>query len=50
LDRQSVITYVHGRELYCYVCVALFMDEFNLFGPVVCPTFYSSRPGSYTMT
>jgi hypothetical protein len=50
LGRWSVICYVHGRELYCCVCVVLFKAEFNLVAPVVRPTFYSSRPGSYTMT
>jgi hypothetical protein len=30
------------------VCVTLFKVELNLFAHVVCPNFYSSRPGSYT--
>jgi hypothetical protein len=32
------------------VCVALFKVELNLVFPVVCPTFYSLRLGSYTVT
>jgi hypothetical protein len=48
--RRSVIPYVHGEELYCCVCVMLLKVELNLFAPVVRPTFYSSRPDSYTVT
>jgi hypothetical protein len=50
LGHRSVIPYVHGRELYCCVCVALFKVELNLVSPIICPAFYSSRPGSYTVT
>jgi hypothetical protein len=46
---RSVISYVHERELYCYVC-ALFKAEFNMLAPIVYSAFYSSRPSSYIVT
>jgi hypothetical protein len=30
--------------------VVLFKAKLNLLAPIVCPTFYSSRSGSYTVT
>jgi hypothetical protein len=38
------------RECCITVCVALFKAQLNLVSPAVYPTFYSSRPGSHTMT
>jgi hypothetical protein len=46
---RSVIPYVHGRENCIALCVALFKVELNLYVLVVCPTFYSSKPCSYTV-
>jgi hypothetical protein len=40
--RRSVIPDVHGRELYCCMCV-LFKAALNLSAPVICLTFYNSR-------
>jgi hypothetical protein len=42
---QSLIPYVHGRELYYYVCVALFKAKLKLSAPVVHLTFYSFKAG-----
>jgi hypothetical protein len=47
---RNIISYIHGRELYCCVCVALFKAELNFFPPVIHPAFYSTKLGSYTMT
>jgi hypothetical protein len=50
LGRRSVTPYIHGRWLYCCVCVALFKAKLNLSAPVIRLTFYRSRSGSYTVT
>jgi hypothetical protein len=42
-SRQSVIPYI-------VVWVVLFKAKLNLVSPVIYLTFYSSRPGSYTVT
>jgi hypothetical protein len=50
LGHQSIAPYVYRRELYYCVCVVLLKAELNLSAPVIRPTFYSSRSGSYTVT
>jgi hypothetical protein len=30
LGCRNIIPYIHGRELYCCVCVSLFKAELNL--------------------
>jgi hypothetical protein len=50
LGCRSIIPYDHGREGCIAVCVVLFKAELNLSIPVICPDFYSSRSGSYSMT